>query len=261
MKCAKCGYISFDHLSECKKCQTSMASAREGLGFAAARPAAPALLGSLLRDSQPTAPQDDHAADTEAYISFGTQEEISGALNEGFVSAPAEAARPVADPVETQEDFSLLDLSDEELELLIEQDASEQGEKEQIEPTALADGEGDTYPQELPSSPEEVSASLEIAMPEEPEASPVASPVEEPLLSFEDFLETDTPDRLDLAADSSEAQERPDSDKGPSPELEHAVEHSEARPGDPEKEFVIDLSESELDALLERLEGDTKRKA
>jgi hypothetical protein len=48
MKCPKCGFVSFDHLSECTKCGSDLRAVREGLGFSAFRSQVPSLLGSLL---------------------------------------------------------------------------------------------------------------------------------------------------------------------------------------------------------------------
>jgi hypothetical protein len=48
MKCQKCGFVSFDHLSECRKCGADLIAIREGLGFSALKSEAPCLLGSLL---------------------------------------------------------------------------------------------------------------------------------------------------------------------------------------------------------------------
>jgi hypothetical protein len=47
MKCSKCGFISFDHLSACKKCGANLSHARSGLGFTEAVPSPPAFLKGL----------------------------------------------------------------------------------------------------------------------------------------------------------------------------------------------------------------------
>lgn len=261
MKCAKCGYISFDHLSECKKCQTSIAAVRGGLGFSATKPAVPSLLGSLLRDHQlPPAQKKNDAPDTETYIPFSSQEEISAALNDGFHTESADTAQRVADSGEIQEDFSLLDLSDEELELLIEKDSPGNGEREKIESTDVMEG--------ALSWVETASVSTEIAMPEEIYALPeetYALPAEDQGLSFEDFFETEkettTPDLLDLETDFLGESGRLEDAPILTLELEHAAEHSAVAPGDSANDFVVDLSESELESLLKRLEGASKEEA
>jgi hypothetical protein len=50
MRCHKCGYISFDHLSECKKCGVDLTGTRDKLGMAPVKPSEPFLLGGLLKD-------------------------------------------------------------------------------------------------------------------------------------------------------------------------------------------------------------------
>jgi hypothetical protein len=50
MRCHKCGYISFDHLSECKKCGVDLTGTRDRLGMAPVKPSEPFLLGGLLKD-------------------------------------------------------------------------------------------------------------------------------------------------------------------------------------------------------------------
>jgi hypothetical protein len=51
MRCHKCGFISFDHLSECKRCGVSLIAIRDGLGMMPFKPDVPSLLGSLLGES------------------------------------------------------------------------------------------------------------------------------------------------------------------------------------------------------------------
>ncbi len=48
MKCAKCGFISFDYLTLCKKCGTNLNPARNGLGFSDVEPAPPPYLRALV---------------------------------------------------------------------------------------------------------------------------------------------------------------------------------------------------------------------
>jgi hypothetical protein len=56
MKCHACGFIGFDHLSECGNCGGDLTVSRDGLGFVAMKPKVPCFLGSLLKDSQGIAP-------------------------------------------------------------------------------------------------------------------------------------------------------------------------------------------------------------
>lgn len=54
MRCQSCGYISFDHLSACKKCGGDAAAARNALGLVAGKPTMPFFLGALVSGSQST---------------------------------------------------------------------------------------------------------------------------------------------------------------------------------------------------------------
>lgn len=238
MKCAKCGYISFDYLSECKKCQASMVAVREALGFSAAKPAVPSLLGSLFGDSQPAAQQHSHAADSETHLAFNSQEEIGSVLSEGFMSEPASAHS-----AEAEEDFSLLDLSDEELESLIDNDTFGNEERQKLQqPTgAMAGG------REIPFSP---SAEMTLSEPAG------ASPFEDQVLSFDDFHEaSEKPGPLDREPGFGGQSLRLEDEPVLSLEFEHAA------PPAADGDFVIDLSESELETLLKRLEGSPNEEA
>jgi len=50
MKCNKCGFVGFDHLSQCKKCGADLTAIRDLLGFSAQKSEVPSLLGTLLSD-------------------------------------------------------------------------------------------------------------------------------------------------------------------------------------------------------------------
>lgn len=168
MKCNKCGYVSFDYLSECKKCGVSLDATREGLGFGTAKPNMPSFLGPLLKDyvKPPEEPSkeepesgfsfdfgedlDSEDIQAEASPGNGGDEEIElapetllqserdpalDALEAGLgfepepepvQSAPARQGGPGI-PAEQPEgdDFSLLDITDEEMDLLIAADDDE----------------------------------------------------------------------------------------------------------------------------------------
>jgi hypothetical protein len=53
MKCAKCGFISFDYLAACKKCGTNLNQARTGLGFSDVKPEPPPFLKALVEEGAP----------------------------------------------------------------------------------------------------------------------------------------------------------------------------------------------------------------
>ncbi len=99
MRCSRCGYTSFDYLSECRSCNTGLAKVRDELGFPPVKPAMPFLLGSLLKDSQPAALQrreiipDDSAASSLPEIVF--EDGFDKAPN---VEAPGRAVAGVSGP-------------------------------------------------------------------------------------------------------------------------------------------------------------------
>lgn len=216
MRCEKCGYVSFDHLSECKNCHASMTAARAGFRFSTVRPSVPSLLGSLLNETPPTAKAPSPAADIETYHSFELQGEIPGALGEEFMIESGTC--------DTEEDFSLLDISDEELELLIEQDSLESNDKQDIQ-----------------------SASSGIAMVQEVDTSSDGD-LE---LSLDDFFEMEN----ETLADNQQGLTAASRGGPPTPPAEAA------RSNDSMDDFVIDLSESDLDDILKRLEETAGKKA
>ena len=50
MKCQECGFVSFDYLSECRRCGADLTEIRERLGFSTLKSEVPFLLGALLKD-------------------------------------------------------------------------------------------------------------------------------------------------------------------------------------------------------------------
>jgi hypothetical protein len=50
MKCQECGFVSFDNLSECRRCGADLTEIRERLGFSTLKSEVPFLLGPLLKD-------------------------------------------------------------------------------------------------------------------------------------------------------------------------------------------------------------------
>jgi len=54
MRCQKCGYISFDHLSECKSCGVDLKAVRDELGYFPVEPSMLPVLESLLKGQDDT---------------------------------------------------------------------------------------------------------------------------------------------------------------------------------------------------------------
>jgi len=137
MKCTKCGFVSFDYLSECKKCGINLSAPRDALGFSGKKSDVPFFLGSLLKEhvKPPAADNKDLTEDSSTpSFDFGDESEFSGSFGnaeEAVMTVAAEqtaAAEQVAvsasEATET-EDFSLLDISDEELDILMAEDVNE----------------------------------------------------------------------------------------------------------------------------------------
>jgi predicted nucleic acid-binding Zn-ribbon protein len=108
MKCIKCGYTSFDHLSECKKCGTNLSDARESLNLPAMEPSVPFLLGALLDGRESTGSGEQESAAVEA------QADVIESIEMLSLDSP-ETEEASADAAEAIE----LELSEEDLEGLV----------------------------------------------------------------------------------------------------------------------------------------------
>ncbi len=129
MKCTKCGFVSFDYLSECRKCGTDISAARDLLGFSSVKPSVPSLLGSLLGKSAPLPEPGPLSVEEPAALptfDFEEEPEIADGFklvdSEADGGAPGLVTAPLPESDEGEEDFSLLDLTDDELDLLIDKD-------------------------------------------------------------------------------------------------------------------------------------------
>lgn len=116
MKCPKCGYFSFDYLTECGKCGVGLGEVKEKLGLVAIKPSVPFFLGSLLKDgTPPEGVADDWDGQTAstgtnlAEIEFGEDYDLSIGPAEDDSTAVKRA--PLADS-----EFSLFDLGVPELQ-------------------------------------------------------------------------------------------------------------------------------------------------
>jgi hypothetical protein len=151
MKCTKCGFVSFDYLSECKKCGVSLAGSRDALGFAGTKSNVPFFLGSLLKEYVKPSAADEKdltaAASSQSFdFGFGDELDLAETLENMGPGSESQAAAPVSETVET-EDLNLLDISDEELDILIAEDENQPvpgigasgfaGEKESLIPKDL----------------------------------------------------------------------------------------------------------------------------
>ena len=257
MRCAKCGYVSFDYLSECKKCRTSLTGTREGLGLFASKPAVPSLLGSLLSDYEHPVKQESGPVESEISTAFAIGDGFGG----GFWQADPESAAPqaataIAQPDEPEEDFSLLDLSDQELELLIDNGPFTSPQQETVPGSGSADA-GMSVPEFLSPADEEPPAS---------ETGPVETPLSAGTAhGLDDYLTP--PDNKAQTASTGELIPKFIGDlpglKRELPEIDPAQFEAPPEKAEPGQDgsaddFVIELSENDLESLLKELNSTTK---
>jgi hypothetical protein len=128
MRCQKCGFIGFDHLSECSVCGDDLSSSREKLGLLPRKPAAPFFLGALLKDYQGAPlnqvnepPRIDPVVSSIPEIEFGDELELSGESPDfglGSVS-PGVPSMAMSSPGAAPDPFDgamMIDLSDDDLD-------------------------------------------------------------------------------------------------------------------------------------------------
>ncbi len=149
MRCAKCGYTSFDYLSECEQCSADLTGDRQKLGLLALKPAMPFFLEPLL---QPDADDPDEAAipqpaiepeiDPEADEEGGSSAELDSSAEPaaripelspewadgvGGLAAevPDQALAPGRDAAVTPDDeIPVIEFSDDDLEAYMEVEPS-----------------------------------------------------------------------------------------------------------------------------------------
>jgi hypothetical protein len=125
MKCHKCGFVGFDHLSQCKKCGADLTAIREGLGFSALKSEVPFLLGTLLagggRNDIPKGKAEQERVDVDfGYDSMDSMESMPSVLEaagfEQSAGKPAIASDVDMEPQETGRDDLIIELSEDDLE-------------------------------------------------------------------------------------------------------------------------------------------------
>ncbi|MGA2401372.1 MAG: hypothetical protein ABSG91_06670 [Syntrophobacteraceae bacterium] len=286
MRCAKCGYVSFDYLSECKKCRANLAGTREVLGFLAAKPAVPSLLGPLFRDYEPPARQESGAMQSDISTALGlgdkadgaVQSEISTALDLGdkagggfwraeHGSGAPEITSAIAHPDEAGEDFSLLDLSDEELELLIDEEPFATGTEQAGMQGSSSDGSGGSVPG--PFSPAEPAPPAFQTGPGEDKTPSAAGTAQDELLSDPDHDLPLLEDKRQAAPTGEPIPKltgdlpglKEEGPKSAPAEFRAPPEQAAPKPEESTDDFVIELSENDLDILLRELGSSLKGEA
>lgn len=258
MKCAKCGFVSFDYLSECKKCRTSLTAARKDFGFFAGKPAVPSLLGSLLSGYESPMQMESNVVETEMSTPLHFGEETGyGFRREEPESPAAETASAVVNPDESGEDFSLDDLSDDEIELLID--------KESLESGSNGGGTGNRIP-ELLLDDEPAPSAFENSMPEGETSSAAGDAPDELALEFDDYPQRFqrepeiTPTRELSPEDLGDTTGLDEGAEGPA-ESKRGCEQTWELPDESIDDFVIELTDNDLDALLKELSSTPKGSA
>lgn len=129
MKCTKCGYVSFDYLSECRKCGANLLQVRDGLGFGSAKPAVPSFLAGMLEDNAIPAAKDEgdsRPEKGEPTLDFGEEfavPDLDEARDDDSTAAFAQQADGHLSERRERGEFNLVDLSDVELDLSIDDGA------------------------------------------------------------------------------------------------------------------------------------------
>jgi hypothetical protein len=264
MKCIKCGYVSFDYLSECKKCRTSLTAARNGFGFSGAKPAVPFLLGSLLSVYETPTHVESTVVETEVSTPFSFAEGVGDGFRlEKPETRTVETASAVVNPSESEEDFSLLDLSDEELELLIDKESLRSGEMEAIPPESDRGGTTNREPEPLLAA-EPAPSPVKIPPREGETPSATGAAQDELVLEFEDYrhgLDSEPEITPILAEPIPELNGVPrglEKEPEDTVEFKRGSEQARPQPDDATNDFVIELSENDLDTLLEELRSTPK---
>lgn len=269
MRCPKCGYISFDHLSSCAKCSRNLADVAEDLQGTSMETDLSLFLGSVI-EAEPSETE-LHEGDT-----FAAESDIDLTLEE---------EEPMLDLGEEAE-ADVLNVSEEELTLDIEEvppiDLSGIGEEEQTDKTdkLFADAQGYTEEQGIKGPSVDLEgidlsdlAPLEEAVEEEPalelegETEAAAAP-EETALELEDEAALELAEEeqeevsLDLEYDEEAAEEpalklEEEAEAAGAPE-EGALELEEEAALEPseeaEEEVALELAEEEQEEATLDLE-------
>ena len=118
MKCQKCGFVSFDYLSECKKCGTDLTATREKMGFSGLKSEVPFLLGALLAGGKSNISQARAGEETvNVDFGYGSLSSLPEEVNHER-AAEKEATTPDENmrPLEREKDELIIELSEDDLE-------------------------------------------------------------------------------------------------------------------------------------------------
>lgn len=187
MKCPKCGFHSFDHLTVCKKCQASLKEARAQLGLAETTPSAAALeaamgaaaaTGAAVVAPEPVQALPGQPAIAEAEPEFQLdpsvlEQEAGGEAEPSAETVEIEAAEPVAETVTLTEALTLEPEAASESEPMAEPEPVAE-----MEAAAEVSGEEAAAPSLEEAPREEEAQTLEAAEPEAAVAQEAPGPEE-----------------------------------------------------------------------------------
>lgn len=119
MKCQKCGFVSFDYLSQCKKCGADLTATREKMGFSALKSEVPFLLGALLVGGGKSDISKAMAGEGTVDVDFGYDSAPSWSEDVNLERAAEKGATAPGEnigPWETEKDELIIELSEDDLE-------------------------------------------------------------------------------------------------------------------------------------------------
>jgi hypothetical protein len=123
MKCQKCGFVSFDYLSECRACGADLNTVRQRLGFSALKSEVPFLLGTLLKGGGKSESRQEWGDEEAGDFDLGTSSGLGSGHLPSLQPIP-EKPRPVStdalELVDRAEDELLIELSEDDFEALTE---------------------------------------------------------------------------------------------------------------------------------------------
>ncbi len=181
-------------------------------------------------------------------------------------SGAPEITSAIAHPDEAGEDFSLLDLSDEELELLIDEGPSATGTEQAIAQGNDSDAAAGSVP--VPFSPAEPAPPAFQTGPAEgklPSAAGTAQgelrlDLEYGLPELEDKRETAAGELIPKFTDDL-PELKEEGPKGAPAEFRAPVDKAAPKPEESTDDFVIELSENDLENLMRELDSPPKNEA
>jgi len=245
MKCHKCGFISFDYLSECKKCGVDLTAGREKMGLSSIKPSEPFFLASLLKShvSEPGSGPKTTAASASAWsdlaeIDLGDEPALDLDLSDSE-DAPTSGLPFTVDGRVSDQSVSSLKVPKEAGKPVFTRQASSVEDELELDLDSVLDAAGTSGIQQ-PPKPETEGIELII------EDSEMELSVDNLDLFIEDAESLKGTAATERAAGSPAGTSAKSTDGG--------LVMTEDPLRNTEDEMVIELSSDDLESLLEELE-------